>query len=392
MKRISNSQPLAVATQFRPLSTSIFIEVLGGLSTVQFYRQTVQEWVPDHSIAPVLNDDGAQIDGVLRLKANYSIIDPDGLVDVESLKPQVFWFVNGSQITTTDESSDYYIANDILYVRKNFTHQTGATVYCECRFTDTRTASPLVLSDTLLLSAVLQANEQWSLSLLCDKTRKHFPINAATTLYQFEADVKLGSYSKNSEVAWFWDYSVDNGVTWKEIDENCLWYVSGLSSSILTIDMDLIDDITVRVRIATSTTATAPDLPNIATASCVWRYPILQPVVFSYGGNKVFVETTDMTFSVICHVAKHNDMTEAQKREWLMFNWCIRTQGLTSGLTLLKEYDLECVVPGTRLFSKSSQKFIVDPQLSLRGVYDAMADHDGNIIQTSAGDIITYRT
>ena len=394
MKRLNNSQPLAVTTTYRPLNTAMHIEVLGGLSTVQFYRQTVQQWIPDHSVVPVIDEHGTQTDGALRLKAVYSIIDPDNNLNTDTLVPQIFWYVNGVQVTSTDSTQDYYIAGNILYVRKNFTHQLGANIYCECRFTDTRTSSPFVLSDTLPLSAILQADEQWSINILCDRTRKHFPLHAATTIYTFEAEARQGSADKTDAVAWFWDYSVDNGVHWLTINNDCLWYVSGKNTATLSIDADFIDNLMVRCRIgiADGTSTAAPDLPNEATACIAWRYPKVIPTVFSYGGNRVFAENSFMTFGLIVHVAKHNDMTLEQKRHWLMCDWAVRRQGSNDAPVPLGAYGLEVVVPRQYIYDNAGTKFIVDPRCSIRGPYDILADPSGEVFQSASGHELAVRT
>lgn len=394
MKRLNNSQPLAVTTTYRPLNTAMHIEVLGGLSTVQFYRQTVQQWIPDHSVVPVIDEHGTQTDGALRLKAVYSIIDPDNNLNTETLVPQIFWYVNGVQVTSTDSTQDYYIAGNILYVRKNFTHQLGANIYCECRFTDTRTSSPFVLSDTLPLSAILQADEQWSINILCDRTRKHFPLHAATTIYTFEAEARQGSADKTDAVAWFWDYSVDNGVHWLTINNDCLWYVSGKNTATLSIDADFIDNLMVRCRIgiANGTSTAAPDLPNEATACIAWRYPKVIPTVFSYGGDRVFAENSFMTFGLIVHVAKHDDMTLEQKRHWLMCDWAVRRQGSNDAPVPLGAYGLEVVVPRQYIYDNAGTKFIVDPRCSIRGPYDILADPSGEVFQSASGHELAVRT
>lgn len=394
MKRLNNSQPLAVTTTYRPLNTAMHIEVLGGLSTVQFYRQTVQQWIPDHSVVPVIDEHGTQTDGALRLKAVYSIIDPDNNLNTDTLVPQIFWYVNGVQVTSTDSTQDYYIAGNILYVRKNFTHQLGANIYCECRFTDTRTSSPFVLSDTLPLSAILQADDQWSINILCDRTRKHFPLHAATTIYTFEAEARQGSADKTDAVAWFWDYSVDNGVHWLTINNDCLWYVSGKNTATLSIDADFIDNLMVRCRIgiANGTSTAAPDLPNEATACIAWRYPKVIPTVFSYGGDRVFAENSFMTFGLIVHVAKHDDMTLEQKRHWLMCDWAVRRQGSNDAPVPLGAYGLEVVVPRQYIYDNAGTKFIVDPRCSIRGPYDILADPSGEVFQSASGHELAVRT
>ena len=394
MKRLNNSQPLAVTTTYRPLNTAMHIEVLGGLSTVQFYRQTVQQWIPDHSVVPVIDQHGTQTDGALRLKAVYSIIDPDNNLNTDTLVPQIFWYVNGVQVTSTDSTQDYYIDGNILYVRKNFTHQLGANIYCECRFTDTRTSSPFVLSDTLPLSAILQADEQWSINILCDRTRKHFPLHAATTIYTFEAEARQGSADKTDAVAWFWDYSVDNGVHWLTINNDCLWYVSGKNTATLSIDADFIDNLMVRCRIgiADGTSTAAPDLPNEATACIAWRYPKVIPTVFSYGGDRVFAENSFMTFGLIVHVAKHDDMTLEQKRHWLMCDWAVRRQGSNDDPVPLGAYGLEVVVPRQYIYDNAGTKFIVDPRCSIRGTNDILADPSGEVFQSASGHELAVRT
>ena len=104
MKRIYNSQPLSVTTIYRPLTTSLKIMAMGSLPTTQFYYQTAQEWFPDHAKQPVYADNGVQEDGILRLKANYFLQDEDDLIDTKSIIPQIFWYVDDTQITFTDSS------------------------------------------------------------------------------------------------------------------------------------------------------------------------------------------------------------------------------------------------------------------------------------------------
>lgn len=407
MRRLNNSQPFAVSTVFRPLSTQMKIVALGGLSTTQFYHQTSQVWVPDHTHALTVDGSGSQSDGPLRLHADYAITDPDNAFDTTTLSPQVYWFVkdntattagdtqaSGTQVTSTDATQDYYIVGRDLYVRKNFTHLNGVTVYCEVRFTDPRTNGPLVLSDTIPLSGILQADEQWSINILCDRTRKHYPLSAASTIYSFEAEARQGSVDKTANVAWFWDYSLNNGSTWQTITDDCLWYVSGRNASILYIDVDFIENIMVRARIgvASGTSTAAVDLPNEATASIAWRFPKINPVVFSYGGDRVFVETVSMTFGLIVHVAKHSDMSEAQKRHWLLTNWCIREQGNQNTPQSLGAWGLQVDVPQTYLFNTSGKKYIVDPRCAVREVYDIIADPSGEIFQTSGEQTMAVRT
>lgn len=390
MKRINNSQPMAVSMQFRPMSSSMHIEVLGGLSASQFFRPVENRWIPDHSLSPEFAPSGAQVDGALRLKAMYSTIDPDGVIKADSLSPQVYWYVDGVQIAETDMAADFYVSENILFVRKNFTHLAGAMVSCECHFTDIRTNSPFVLSDSMVLSAVLQADEQWNVKIIEDKTRKHFPVSAASTIYSFSAEASLGSVQKNDAVSWFWDYSVDKGRSWHDIDDSCYWYVSGKNSDTLKVDMDFIEEVTVRVRCADDKSAVSPNISSFATASCAWRMPSIRPVVFCYGGDKVFAETSFMTFGCHVHVASHSDLTMEEQRHWLMFDWTRRTQSEVHSVWL-ENFSPSCVITGSDLFNFDGRKYIIEPGISLRGVYDTVATSDGELIQVD-DDIIAIRS
>lgn len=392
MKRLNNSQPLAVAVQYAPLNTSMQIVPQGGMSTTQFYRQTTQQWIPDHTHPYAYDDNGALVDGPLTLVADYSINDADNVLDTSTLYPTVFWFVDDTQITDTDASKDYYLSGSALVVRKNFTHLKGVMIYCECHFTDTRTGSPFVLSDSLQLFAILHADELWSLQILNDRTRKHFPLAGGDTLYTFEAEARIGSIDKTDLVAWFWDFSEDNGASWHEIDGECLWYVSGKNSNILTVDMDFTENILLRCRINTSSTGIAPDIPNEATSSIAWRFPSLRPVVFSYGGDRVIAETAEMTFGLIVHNPKHDDLTLAQQREWLLCDWMLRKQGSKDSPMSLYESDVEVSVPEHLLRNESDIKYIADPQCSLRGPFFKLQTSSGDDIQSSSGDTITARS
>lgn len=392
MRKLNNSQPLAVTTIYRPLTTLLKIVALGNLPTTQFYYQAAMEWLPDHTKQPTFDENGVQKDGILRLNAQYFLQDEDDLIDTASIAPQIFWYVNDSQITVTNSSNDYYIVGADLYVRKNLTHLDGVTIRCDASFTDPRNSQPIVMSDTLVLNSVLRAKDAWQINLLCDRTRKHYPITMEQTVYEFEAEVREGAILRNNDVAWFWDYSIDNGKTFKTIDTGCLWYVSGLHTHKLTIDIDYIENIMLRCRVGSNKDKTSPDLPNEATASMLWRWPSLKTEVFSYGGNRIFAENTSMRFGFFVHIPKHNDMTDAQKQHWLTTNWEVRKQGSTAQPVNLNEHGMEVDIAQRFLTNNALGKFIADPNIGLRGVYDAVAYSDGELIELSNGDTFAIRT
>lgn len=380
MKRLNNSQPLAVSVQYAPLNTALSIVPQGGMSVMQFYRQTTQQWMPDHTHTPAYDGNGALVDGPLTLVPEWTIIDTDNVIDASDLAPMVFWFVDDTQITDTDASKDFYLAENALVVRKNFTHLQGAVAYCECHFTDTRTGSPFVLAASVQLSAILHAGEQWNLQILNDRTRKHFPLSGGSTIYNFEAAAQLGNVDKTDSVAWFWDFSEDNGTSWHEIDDDCIWYIGGKDTKVISIDMDCIESLSLRCRICTDAGGTLPDIPNEATASIAWRYPALRPVVFSYGGDRVMADTSEMTFGLLVHNPKYGDLSLSQQREWLLCDWVLRKQGSQDAPLSLDVSDVVVSVPDSLLRNNSGIKFIADPNCAMRGPFAK--------IQTSSGDDI----
>lgn len=399
MKKLNNSQPLAVSVQLHPLNTTMKIVSLAEMALMQFYMQTQNQWVPDHTHETSFNENGMQVDGVLRLRADYSIEDPDRMIEDGAIVPTIYWFVNGTQVNVTDSTQDYYIVDDMLYVRKNLTHQEGATVSCEVRFTDPRNSQPMTLGDSVTLGAVLKADEQWAINILNDRTLKHHPL-ASSPIYDFEAEARLGNADKTNNVAWFWDYSTDNGRTWHDIDDDPqsnsrdLWYVSGKNTKKIRIDMDFIKALMLRCRIGvTSGTSTAaPDVPNEATASIAWLMPKLRPQVFSYGGDRVNGETAYQRFGFFVHVPRHSDMTEAEKREWLLASWVVRQQGVADSEVELNEHGFEVDIPQRYLIGNNREKFIPDPQLGFRETYEVVAFRNEGPIELSSGEKFAIRT
>lgn len=397
MKRLNNSQPLSVTMTYRPLTTVLKIVSLGDLSTSQFYSQAAQEWVPDHTKAPVIDANGHQSDGTLRLHADFFIQDEDGLIDMSDLSPQIYWYVDDvatGQVSVTDPTQDYYKVGNDLYVRKNFTHLNGVKIYCEVHVTDPRNSQPIVLSDTVMLNGVLKAKDQYAITLLCDKTLKHYPLHAASPIYEIEAECRRGALLMDDRVAWFWDYSLNNGQTWLTIDDSCFWYVSGKNTKKLTVDMDYIESLMVRCRIGTENGAStaAPDVANEATASIAWRWPKITAQTFSYGGDRIFAENGSMRFGLIVHCQKHDDLTMEEKNHWLLSSWVIRQQGSNLAPLVLDEHGMEVDIPKSLLFGHSLEKFIPDPNLGMRGIYDIVGLSDGEAIELSNGHTFAIRS
>ena len=123
-----------------------------------------------------------------------------------------------------------------------------------------------------------------------------------------------------------------------------------------------------------------------------WRWPALRAETFCYGGNRIFAENASMRFGFFVHIPKHSDMTEEQKRHWLLTNWCVRKQGSATGIVDLDEHGFEVDVAQRFLTNNALGKFIADPQIGIRGVYDVVGTSDGQEIQTSRGDTFAIRT
>lgn len=391
MRKISNSQPLSIAVQYDPLHTAFSIRPKMGMSTMQYYKQTVGRWIPDHTHDYAYGDYNAVVDGPLVLEPVFQVADPDGLVSEDSVTHNFYWYADGVAVTSSSPSSDYYIQDDRLVVRRNFTHLEGARIRCDCKFVDPRTGGTSVLSDSIQLSAVLQADEQWSVYILNDRTHHHHPLSAASSLYTFEAQASLGGVDKSDVVQWFWDFSEDLGATWNEFSEDTLLYVSGKNTRLLTIDADFSESVVVRCRIASEVGAPVPDVPNSATASLAWRFPLLTPQVFSYGGDKLMANDKEMRFGLIVHYANHADLSLDQQREWLICNWKLRIQGVSDSAVSLSQADVEVSVPASAIRNPSGFRYVADPNCAFRGAFCRLQSSSGEDLASSSGQLLTAR-
>lgn len=399
MKRLNNSQPLAVATQYAPLSTSIYLVTEGGMSLSQYYHKTTNEWMPDHTHAPAMKvQNGVEClsDGPLSLRPEYHVIDPDGLLEDGDLVPQVYWFVNDAQVTSTESTADFYVSDHKLVVRKNFTHKEACTVRCECRFVDTRKNEPFTLQTSVTLNAVLLADEKWSVKIVSDRAQKFFPLGTGGYRFRFRGEARLGNTDMSSatddteglvpSVEWLWTYSSDNGQTWKTIvpvegnvtEETCLWYVGGKDARDIEVDARYTEGILLRLQIRAKfvshdSNAAKVLQPCMATASLSWRWPDVRPQVVCYNGDQVRPRDVFKVFGTLIHVAGRSDMTEEEKKEWVMPKWIVRKQGVMEDGAYLGSCGQGISVDANLLRSKTGVVYVVDADCVMRGALDAVA-------------------
>ena len=100
-----------------------------------------------------------------------------------------------------------------------------------------------------------------------------------------------------------------------------------------------------------------------------------------------------MKFGLLVHVPKHDDMPLAMQRHWLLCNWQVRRQGSQLAPTNVGCADVEVKIPHSMLYSEIGHKFIPDPNVGMRGVYDGVSFRDsGELIELSFGETFAIRT
>lgn len=395
MKRLNNSRPLSVAVLYAPLSTSCHIVALNGMPTMQAYRGTT--FVPDHTAAVAYDAvTGQQVNGALRLRAEWSMVDPDGLLMASDVAPTVRWTVGGVAVTTTDTTQDYYIDGVDLVVRKNIVVTDVVDVDVEVTITDPRNGAVYKTLAHQSLASSLQEDMPWRLYIIAPRVTRHAPLTAGSTSYQFSAKAMHGDTdaTASTDILWEWTWSEDGGVTWRAIgdEEKATWCAGGENTSTLNVDADFTERITVRVRIKDS--ATGVWKAAEATATLAWRWPDITATAFSPNGDKLLAKTTEVQMKLLAHNKRHGELTDTQIDEWLVCSWEMRRQGVqptASSPAVSLGYGATTRVSAADIRAQNA-KVIIAPKVSMRGAYALLQDSAGNYLQTSTGDYIAARS
>lgn len=140
-----------IQINYKPLDKSVTLSPIGG-STVQQYNATVNEYVPDYTLVPLV------------VQPSVSITDPDGIIPAgikNSSLTDINWYENKVDASTLIASSnvDYLIDRTStdnkrgrITVKKNIP-EVGLTLIFTAKFIDTRTGMGVPLQDAITLTS-----------------------------------------------------------------------------------------------------------------------------------------------------------------------------------------------------------------------------------------------
>ena len=375
MRKLLTTSTTTVTSVYTPLSGRMQINSSAPLA--QMYYSARNEWMPDHRAKPIV------------FGYDYDIIDPDGIVGNSSFSPDAKWYVNGEYISTSDAQADYYLnTSGNLICRKNVTHDNGDEVSVEVQFTDPRTGQSFILTDTVQLTAQLQNDEQWMLTVVSERLMKYVPMRDTDPVKSITAKATYGCVDKSDDVEWVWEYKEADADDWAAIDNHPA-YVSGQGTKTLKVDADCTENMTLRCRIKVN----GATLNNEAGAAIAWLYLDVNIEPYSKGGNLLLAHQDALDFDTHVHVAGRSDLTDEEKEEWLLVQWNRHLQGGSSNTVIGAGNKISVQASTLRNnVGSTPQTHTIAPRATLRGCFAILQTSTGDNIQTSAGDNILVRS
>lgn len=155
-----------IRRQFSPMSVIPYIQVLGSSQT-QVFRAASQSYEPNRTLTPTV------------IRPEVSVYDPDLVFENGTANRKlgyIKWYVNGVDVTTTDDYLNGLYAIDLsdsimrgtLSVKKNVSPETRVKLRFEAILPDTRTGQNLTVSiDNILLTTQDVAPDKWTVELNC---------------------------------------------------------------------------------------------------------------------------------------------------------------------------------------------------------------------------------
>ena len=381
----STERPVVVTTIRLPLTGSLFISGDGG-SLTQVYDTVNNIYEPeDRRVFP------------LRLIPVSSITDPDTgqVVPITSFTQVDYkWYVNNTLIVSKVTSDDYYLETDVsgkitgnLVVRHNVGPEDNfaVTVLCEIQCTDNLRMDVYTFDAAVMLTTEEKAQEMLNIQLCNPAKITYNPISENISTKTFKAKVYNGSQPVAPErIKFFW--YVDDVLAG---NETMLGYVSGQYTDTLTLDAEYLDNVLVTVRIATGTTANAPDYPAKAECTLIWNWPRMQAIPYSMSGQTIRRVTDRKKFGSIIQ-AYSKDISQEKREAYCRVNY------LSQPTSTMEKKDHGwgdgVEIPGSDLMQAGGGNVNIDADLYILGTLKQVVDDEtGNIIIDDNGRKIVWR-
>lgn len=188
---------------FTPLSKTFSLLVEGGAVT-QIYRPDTDEWIPDHSITPVV------------IYPRCEIIDHDRKIpngNVNASLAGIIWRANGS---TVAGNNDYEIdmsttdTRGTLLVRMNIPPGEQLSLEFEAKLLDPRTGDLVKFAGTVMLNTNIAANEIVSAEIDNQTVIDYNPIGDPDTI-TITPSARLGGEPITGQLVKYFLKALENG-------------------------------------------------------------------------------------------------------------------------------------------------------------------------------------
>lgn len=371
---IENPAGLVVITTKRTVLTTILSIKEGENGTLTQYQDlTKNAWTPNRSITPLV------------LIPVFSAINDKN--QTENVVPEYTWYVNGTRITSTQTSADYYLETSggsvtgNLVVRKNVSNDSPVTIKCVATYTDNLQIETYSIDKSVLLTTENSPDRIYMVTLDVPNTITYHPLTDETSQYTIHAAVQFGNQPLPSteQMVYFW-YLDD-----ELMDENTLGVVSGLGTSTIVVDADYFDGVTISVKLGVpyypsegSVTPVLPTSPNInATAQCglVWDYedPIIIPV--GNGGNAVRRNSGDKLFNAIVQVRGKN-VAQEKVDKYLRMQWYKHSTNDAQNVRTMYDWGKSMTFKAEQLMSEGNANTEVGTDLYVLGEFRQVVGYD----------------
>jgi hypothetical protein len=314
----NSAYPVVITTKRTVLSTLLTIKEGENGTLTQHQDLSKNAWTPNRKINPLV------------LIPVFSAVNDMG--EAESVVPEFTWYVDGTRITTTSTSADYYLekidssVTGNLVVRKNVNYETPVVIKCVAQYTDNLHIETYSIDESVLLTTENCPDTLYMVTLDVPNTLIFHPLTDINSQFSIHASVQYGNkpLDASAQMAYFW-YINDVPVT-----DDMLGIVSGTGTDTLVVDAEYFDGVTVSVRLgmpyypsADSIVPILPTEPNVnAVAQCgiVWDYQEPKGMVVGYGGNVMRPSSGEKLFDSIIQVNNVN-ISEAKRDKYIRTQW-----------------------------------------------------------------------
>lgn len=366
MKKINNiGAPTVITTRRTALITSFTIEVVAGGTLSQAMDNTLNPilWLPDRTVTPLI------------LAPVFDAYDSETLASLSNTASYK-WYVQkvqswnastqeGEVIETLTAADGYYLErqnNQLtgrLVVTKNVDFQSPIVIICQVSYTDSAHSTIFTDETSVMLTTENKPEDFYDVNMIATSPIRFNPFSDLTdtptpSTKTIKAVVAKGKYQLTqqqlSNIKFFW-YLED-----VLLSANVMGYVSGQGTDTLTVDAEYIDKGNIKVKIADSQSASAPNLTTSDERLLSWDIPKIEVDPYCTAGSAVKNAEGEKVFHALVRI-NGKDVAEAKWKDYLLLRWV--TKETTSVVETERGWGDTCTIPASELFGKDTEVKVI---------------------------------